>query len=355
MKPRIKPTVALIFGGRGCEHDVSVEGAKFMLPLIDTERYNPLPILITRCGEWLTLQDVEAKALPAALIRRVIPSTVTPDTTSRGLIDESGRLIPIDAIIPLLHGDHGEDGEIAGVLESSGIPYVGCDVVSGAIAIDKVCTKILAEHLGIPTARYKLLVTDDRDPGEDYLSECESALGYPMFVKPARLGSSFGASKANDRPELIAAIRTALATGDGRILIERCVNISRELECAYLSTPERRDVLSIGEIKLRGSYDFNKKYLDTSTVTLNPRPTLSDTARDKILSYSRRLATLIGVRDLSRFDFFEDTDGEILFNELNTFPGFTASSMYPMLMEVEGITNKALVSLLISSALSRAK
>lgn len=354
MKQNEKPTVALIFGGRGFEHDVSVEGAKFMLPLIDTERFNPLPVLITKRGEWLTLPLSGDGNRKDTLSRRVTPIAGENTSAPHGLCDLSCEFIPVDLAIPLLHGDHGEDGEISAVLESAGIPYVGCDVISGAVAIDKVYTKILAKHLDIPIAPFRLL-TLRSEPTDSDISECESELGYPMFIKPARLGSSFGASSAGDRTELKRALREAHATGEERILVEKKVQIMRELECAYLSVPDQKEVYSIGEIRVGASYDFNKKYLDTSSVTLNPHPELPGEIRSNILRYTQDLAALIGVRDLSRFDFFEDSEGNILFNELNTFPGFTASSMFPMLMEVEGITNKELISLLISAALSRAK
>ena len=353
MKQLNLPAVALIFGGRGFEHDVSVEGAKFMFPLIPTDKYTPIPILISKSGEWLTVAPKDRNDGSMHLSHRVFPYPTADGKPHGSLITEDGDLIPIHAAIPLLHGDHGEDGEIQGLLTAARIPFVGCAPLASAICSDKAYTKLVAESIGIPTARG---ITFSRSRfGFDtasIISECESSLGYPVFVKPTALGSSIGASEAFDREMLSSALSVAIETGVDRILVEVYVRKLRELECAYLSLPDREPILSIGEISCEGSYDYTKKYL-SSSARVRDSASLSESADSLIRSCVHRLAPALGVRDLCRFDFFECEDGNIIFNEVNTMPGFTPTSLYPALIRRCGIEPRELVESLIRTAINR--
>ena len=354
MKQLDLPAVALIFGGRGFEHDVSVESAKFVLPLIPTDKYTPIPILISESGEWLTTDPTsDDTRLTARLSLRVFPFPKGKNDSHGNLITERGDLIRVDAAIPLLHGDHGEDGEIQGVLCAAGIPFVGCSTVAGAVSADKEYTKLVAESIGITTARgITFSAARARLDTNAVLSECETALGYPLFVKPTTLGSSIGASEAFDRGALVTAIENAVMTGVDRILVEKYVRKTRELECAYLSIPGSDPILSIGEIRCEGSYDYTKKYLSGDACVLDCAG-ISDSTDRLIRSSVLRLAEALGIRDLCRFDFFECEDGSIIFNEVNTMPGFTRSSLYPALIKKCGMDNRMLIDALIRASLTR--
>ena len=363
MKKDNRSAVLLLFGGRGFEHSVSVEGAKFLFPKIDTEKNLPIPVYINRLGEWLTVRD------PIGYSRRHKDNSL-PDTSKfntrvypyprkggiGGAITVGKRELPIALAIPLLHGDHGEDGEIQGALETALIPYVGSDVSAGALSADKAYTKIIAEYLGIPTAPFRLAIADGVIfDNEELLFECEESFGYPMFVKPARLGSSVGAASVNCRDELRGAIASIISLGQSRILIEKQIKLSRELECAYLALDGDLLISEPGEIRVDGGfYDYETKYL-SDTASVREVSELPPEKAERLRAYTERLAEYLGIRELSRFDFFEDADGNIIFNEVNTFPGFTESSLYPRLVRLMGISARELVNRLISERTEQGK
>ena len=355
MNDKQKTTVALIFGGRGFERDVSLKGAEFVFPLIDRARYNPIPIHVTKVGDWLTDPEVfsgtaVSSAHPARLTLAHFPAR---QNKKGGIRSEDGRFLPIDLCLPLLHGDHGEDGEIQGTLDTAGIPYVGCGVSAGAIATDKAYTKIIAEHLGIPTVPWLLFIASRGlfDPEELYLS-AEKKLSYPMIVKPARLGSSFGISRVNNREELTRAAKSIISLGQSRILIESFIPVLRELECALLDRSGDRIVTSPGEIRPNAPlYGFDEKYSSSTPAIIKAKAEISQHGADLLKNYSRILADYLGVRGLCRIDFFESADGKIYFNEINTLPGFSGGSLYPRMIAAEGIGSVELISALIDTAL----
>ena len=320
-----KRKVALLWGGRGRESEVSARGKEHILPLIDRDRYDVLPIFIHKDGRWLTPDGEEVLAYRG------------------GLYSPCGRLIfSPDCVLPLLHGDFGEDGRVQGALDCADIPYVGCGVSAGAICRDKAVVKMLAASLGIPTLPFVLAL---RPEGIDFaVRSAEAGLRYPMIVKPTSLGSSVGVSVAECRDDLASAISTVFALSD-RVIIEPYLRHKRELECGYFSTKGKEIFTNPGEILLSGLYGYDEKYLSPDT-SLALRADITADICQRVREYSRRLVRAVGVGQLSRVDFLLSGEG-LYFNEINTMPGFTDGSLYAMMLEGSGITESQLLSMLI--------
>ena len=326
----MKATIALIHGGEGYEHDISVLGANNISKMICREKYDVLPVLIDKRGEWL-IDGGKTSVFPVLLGGK------------SGLISDSA-FIPIDLAIPLLHGDHGEDGEVLGALKSAHIKFIGCGILPSALTADKISAKLIASSIGIPTADF--VFSTDKNCDKIVL-QAEKALAYPMFVKPSGLGSSIGISKAHNRKELISAYERALKYSE-RILIEKAVEVKCELECAYLGVFGKH-LYRVGKVISDGKfYDFDKKYLsytETSADIENEEVAIAVTkAADK-------LREVIGAGGLARFDFFLANDGTILFNEINTFPGMTKTSLFPALTVGMGFSEGEFINRLIEEAL----
>lgn len=320
--------VALIWGGRGYEKDVSRGGMENILPLIDENTYRVLSVHIDPQGRW-TLDG-----------REVYP--VMP-----GGLMTNGGFIKIDCAFPLLHGDFGEDGRVQGALDCAGISYVGCDTLTSALCRDKFSVKAVAKALDIPTLSSILA-----KKGEDIdkvVENCEREIGYPTFVKPTSLGSSVGASGANDRKELLSAIKRAFEYTD-RIIMEKCLSPKRELECGFLQVNGKDLFTKCGEILCDGFYSYDKKYASPE-VKICPVAEVDEEIHRKIAEYSGRLVRALGIRGLSRIDFFLSR-GELYFNEINTMPGQTKGSLFPKMIESAGISPKEYANLLIEGALS---
>ena len=338
-----KARVALIFGGEGSEREVSLAGAKFVLPLIDREKYEVVPTLITQSGEWLVFRD--GAPFPTDISRGI------PAFPTRRGFTLSGEIIKIDCAIPLLHGTRGEDGIIQVLLASAGIAFVGSDAYAGSLAMDKAFTKTVVSSLGIPTVRGHLLIDGSAThTKEGAIAAAEADFGYPMFVKPAREGSSVGAATARDREELDLAIGSATAASDGRALIEEYIDNRVELECAYLGACGKQLFTGIGEITTEGFYDYGEKYAEGSKARVSPSSKYEDIWGDRIREWSQKIVEMLGVRQLARLDYFLSGD-RLYFNELNTFPGFTEASLYPALVARCGIDPKELIELLIQDTL----
>ena len=331
MKECNLPTVALIYGGRGHESEVSVRGAERIMPLIDREKYRTVSVFIHKDGRWLC----NGGEVFPALIGGV-----------SGLCRE-GEMMPISCAIPILHGDFGEDGVVQGALENARISYVGCSVSAGAVCCDKAMTKLVAEALGIKTVPW-LLAEDESDA-----LKAEKKLGYPLFVKPCSLGSSVGAVVARNREELISALKNAFAL-DKRVIVEKYIHHPRELECGYFRGKCKEIFTNPGEIICeKDFYDYSSKYIDCDGTTLCPAAEVGEDIREQIKRHSATLVAAIGVRDLCRIDFFL-SDGTLYFNEINTMPGFTADSLYPKMLDMAGIPPRELIEGLIENALGRA-
>ncbi len=335
-KSKAKPkNVAVIFGGEGFEHDISVLGAKFVLKNIDRRKFKPLSVFIDKNGEWF--------------LKKKNSSLSVSLTKKRGVsgILLKRKFIRLDAAFPLLHGDFGEDGKIQGLLETLKIPFVGCDTYSSAVCSDKGYTKHVAEGLGIPTVPW--LYYDGGDT-QELVSLAEAVLGYPIFIKPARLGSSIGSGIARSREELYDLLHLACEVGKERVLAERCLNSPRELECAFLEFQGKVYFTPPGEVRCDGGfYDYSEKYGENSRATVLSKADLDPQISEEIIAHSAMLAKRLGLRGISRIDFFL-SEGKLYFNEINTVPGMTEASLYPTLIGGLGIGAFELINGLIDDA-----
>jgi len=328
----MKRTVALIYGGEGFEHDISCIGAENIIGMIDRSQYEVMRVFVSENGEWF-IESEEEK----------IPTFPVFINGNSGFL-ANGKIETADVAIPLLHGDRGEDGNIMGALNTAHIKFVGCGVLAGAVCADKVCTKIIADALDIPTAKWTFSADETY---ESAIKEAEAALGYPMFIKPSALGSSIGISRVSCPEEFKTAYHKARALSD-RVLIEEAVNVKLELECAYLGA-SGKSYFKVGEVMSDGNfYDFDKKYrLPTETKTEVAEKGIEDC----VTALAKKLKQTIGIKQLSRFDFFLTEDGKILFNEINTFPGMTKTSLYPLLTLKMGFSEGEFINRLIAEAL----
>ena len=339
-------TIAILFGGCSEEHDVSVKSAMEIAASIDTERYEPIYIGITRSGVWKICERPCADWEKGACRRAVI----SPDSETHGLLTvESGgcRVLHIDAVFPVLHGKSGEDGAVQGLLELSGIPYVGCDIQSSAICMDKSLAYIVARSAGIDTPEFLILNGDDVAVPDD--------LGYPVFVKPARSGSSFGVSKV-DRADDVGAALAAARQFDSKILIEQPV-LGMEVGCAVVGNGAELFVGEVDQIKLlHGLFRIHQeaepeKGSENAVITVPAD--LPEGKREQIRETAKSIYTALGCEGLARVDMFLQADGRIILNEVNTLPGFTSYSRYPRMMAAAGVDLSALIDRCISLAMGR--
>lgn len=334
-----KICVGVLFGGKSGEHEVSLRSAASIVAALDKERYDVVPLGITPEGRWLSPAD-SSRMLPSAEFTQV------PETSA---ISVSGELQPpVDVVFPVLHGTHGEDGTVQGFLELAGLPYVGAGVLGSAAGMDKDVMKRLFRDHGLPVVEWLLVMRADLASAP---ARVEREFVYPVFVKPANLGSSVGISKVHDAAELKPALELA-ASFDRRILVERAID-ARELECSVLGNDN--PVASVaGEIvPIHEFYDYDAKYIEEGSKLLIPAP-ITEQQSDAIRDLSCRAFTAIDCAGMARVDcFLERPTGKIYLNEINTIPGFTSISMYPKLWEASGISYAALLDRLIALALER--
>lgn len=348
-----KKTVGILFGGQSSEHEVSCMSAATIIASIDTGRYDIVIIGITKEGKWIKtecVEDIESGAWKNGKTRVVI----SPDAAHGGLIFTDGnekKIQKIDVVFPVLHGLYGEDGTIQGVLELARIPYVGCGVLSSALAMDKLFTKIVVERLGIRQAAFAALTRSSLKDMKAAVKQVEDRLTYPVFVKPSNAGSSRGVTKATGPAELEAALLEA-AKHDRKILVEETI-IGREIECAVLGGEDSK-ASGVGEVLAAADfYDYDAKYNSVESKTVIS-PELPSGKEDEIREDALAIFHALDGYGLARVDFFlEAGTNEVVFNEINTMPGFTNISMYPMLWEAKGISKQMLVDRLIKSALLR--
>lgn len=344
--------VAVLFGGRSGEHPVSCISAASVLSHLDPERFDVTAIGITRSGRWL---EMDPAALPTAHGRELPEVTsgsaalLRLDTQSSAVaIPTDGRALDVDVIFPVLHGPYGEDGTLQGLLELADLPYVGPGVLASAVAMDKEFTKRLLVSAGLAVAPFVSLRPGMTTP----VAEVE-ALGLPVFVKPARAGSSLGVSRVDDWADLPAAIAAA-REHDPKVLIEAAV-VGHEVECGVLEFPDGHiDASPIAEITVADNrfYDFDAKYLDeVSSFELPAR--LPADVTDRVRAAAMTAFRAIDAQGLARVDFFVGDDGSITVNEINTMPGFTPISMYPRMWAEGGIDYPTLLATLIDTALAR--
>ena len=348
-----KPNLAVVFGGQSSEHDISCLSAPNVIDHIDKEKYNLYLIGITKEGHWVLVDQVE-DIRDGSWRNSQISAVLSPDATKKGMYlitEDKTAFQPLDVVFPVLHGLWGEDGTIQGILEMAKIPYVGCGVLASAVSMDKFVTKELVSRLGIRQAAFVPVLREQLEKDEEaILARVEKELGYPVFVKPSRAGSSCGVNKAVDRASLRFALAEA-AKHDRKILVEEMI-VGREIECAVLGGYEAK-ASGVGEILSAADfYDFDAKYNNADSRTIVD-PDLPKEVVERVRESAVRIFAGVDGYGLSRVDFFVKADGEVVFNEINTLPGFTAISMYPMLWEQRGVSKDELVEELIRLAFAR--
>ena len=347
-----KQNLAVIFGGQSSEHEISCMSASNIIQCIDAQRYNIILVGITKEGHWVEAADLNA-VQDGSWRQSKTSIVLSPDSTRKGLYrmseDEKAQFVHLDVIFPVLHGLYGEDGTVQGLFKLAGIPFVGCGLFASAAGMDKLYTKIIVDTLGIRQAKYVPVYKEELPKMDEVVARVESALEYPVFVKPSRAGSSKGVNKAANREQLKNALVEA-ADNDRKILVEETI-IGREVECAVLGNLDVK-ASGVGEILSADEfYDFDAKYYNSESKTLVDPP-MPENMREQIREDAVKIFMALDGRGLSRVDFFL-TESGVVFNEINTLPGFTAISMYPMLWEAQGIPKKELVQKLIDLAFER--
>lgn len=351
--------VGVIFGGRSGEHEISLRSARSIVDAIDRTRYEVTLIGIDRAGRWRLLDEPAFRRLTdaglAALDGTGTEVLLSPTPGGRDLIirgEPATSLDRLDVLFPVLHGTYGEDGTIQGLLELADIPYVGSGVLGSAVGMDKDVQKRLLQAAGIPVVPFLTVTRRQWEADDRSLSAAAAALGLPLFVKPANLGSSVGITKVKALDALAAAVATAFEY-DNKIVIEHGVN-AREIECAVLGNDEPEASVP-GEICPHAEfYSYDAKYLDESGATLKIPAPLTPTQTEAVRHLAVRVFLLLDCAGMARVDLFLDRDtGTLYVNELNTIPGFTAISMYPKLWEASGVPYAELIQRLIDLALER--
>jgi len=339
-----KSRVAIICGGKSSEHEISCVSANGILNAIDRNKFEPVLIGITKSGKWLLLPDDSNFSIVNGALPTVPESGIEVSITSLGLV-AGGKQLAIDVAFPVLHGPYGEDGTIQGLFEMIGIKYVGSGVLASAVSMDKSYAKPIFASAGLSVAA-GIVVTSKN-------FELPSNLTFPLFVKPARSGSSRGTTKVKQKSDLASAVEHALSF-DTKVIIEQAV-AGKEIECAVLQADGKITASEVGQISISSKfefYDFQAKYLDNSMELIVPAD-LPAGVQSKIQQAAIAAFNAAGCEGLARVDFFYSTQGEIIINEINTMPGFTPTSVYPKLIEKNGINYQELISKLITTAQTR--
>lgn len=354
-----KLSVCVLFGGISPEHEVSLRSAEFVLNSLDPEKFNVFPVGITKNGDWILYAGKDYSLLPTGEWKNYPENrraAISP-VRGQGLLSFEGDCVVrewIDVVFPVLHGENGEDGAMQGLLQMAGIPYVGPHVAASAVAMDKTLTKLVVDQAGVRQAVWMLVRSADVDARLDWvLDQVEKKFNYPVFAKPAGTGSSVGVSKASDRNALKDALLKA-GTYDAKILVEEFIH-GREVEVAVMGNTS--PVASIcGEIDSGAEfYDYDAKYVTDTSVAYIPAR-ISEDVSEQVRDAAVRIYSAIGCQGLSRVDFFVTYEGnEVVFNEINTLPGFTSISMFPKLFAASGIPAGQLVEELLNLALEAAK
>jgi D-alanine-D-alanine ligase len=347
-----KLRVAIVAGGASSEHQISCISASGVLAAIDQSKFEPILIGITQSGQWIDMRQRDFERGSDGL-------SYVPEKGERlvvdvhGIKDSKGSDLGIDLVFPLLHGAYGEDGTIQGLLEMAGMAYVGSGVLASAVAMDKSFAKPIYADFGLRVADGITVQRDNWNKSKDLEIAKIRALGFPIFIKPARSGSSRGTSKVKDESAISEAIEDAFKY-DPRVLVEAAV-VGREIECAVLQIDGVAKASVLGEVKVHPPhefYDFDAKYIDSST-TFDipadlPPPIASAIAQAAITAFEA-----LGCEGLARVDFFLSEDNQITINELNTMPGFTPTSVFPALWQKSGKSYSQIITILLESALRR--
>ncbi len=354
----MKKKVCVVFGGVSPEHDISERSVTSIINNLNKDKYIIYPLGITKEGEWYLYSGKTENIIDGKWtedkehLKRAI---ISPDASHKGIIDlEDNKIIEIDIVFPVLHGECGEDGTIQGLFELAGLKYVGMGVLASANSMDKAYTKIVLQSAGIPQADWIVAKTWEFDKIEETMDLAEKKFGYPCFVKPANTGSSVGVFKAHDRSELKKALFDA-AEFDRKILIEEFID-GHEVECSILGNEDPK-AGEVGEIiPTVEFYDFDAKYSSESTTMLQIPAKIPEDIRNKVREYAIAAFKALGGAGLSRVDFFiKHSDNSIVLNEINTLPGFTSISMYPKLWQAMGVEYSDLLDELIELGLKRVR
>jgi D-alanine-D-alanine ligase len=353
-----KLTIGILCGGKSAEHEVSLQSAKNIYDAIDRERYNPILIGINKTGKWLLDESRNGNLIRNAGDPKNIHlgepgeggegKEVALVPASGGQLSGAGLLPKLDAVFPILHGPFGEDGTVQGLLKCAGLPFVGAGVLGSAVSMDKDVMKRLLRDGGVPIGKFLAV---NNSGGAPSFADAALALGQPVFVKPANMGSSIGVSKVNDE----AAYRAALAQAfryDTKVILEENIP-GRELECSVLGNEAPAASLP-GEIRAaRDFYSYKAKYIDPDGAVLDIPAKLPEALTGTVQSLAIKTFQVLECRGLARVDFFLKENGEVLVNEINTMPGFTNISMYPKLWEASGVPYSELIHRLICFAIEQ--
>ena len=350
-----KVRVCVLFGGRSCEHEVSVTSAKAVLEAIDKDKYEVTMVGVTKEGRWLAAADAVPLLQAGVVEDGQLPAAVLDYMGSRSLAVQGDQAAAkqVDVVLPILHGPFGEDGTVQGFLELAGVPYVGSGVLGSAVGMDKEMMKRIFRDEGLSQVDFAALRRPrwQRQP-EVVQAEIEAEFDYPLFVKPANLGSSVGVSKAFDRAGLVRAIDEGFRF-DTKVIVEAEARDCREVECAVLGNDEPR-ASAVGEVVPSNEfYDYEAKYVSDDSELYIPARIAPQTRR-RVRQLSLQAFGAVEAAGLARVDFFVDRATEAIYiNEINTIPGFTPISMYPKLWEASGVSYGALIDQLIQLALER--
>lgn len=346
--------VLVLFGGQSEEHDVSLRSAQTVIAALDPNRYEIARAGITRDGQWLTQGDPLARLVASSPLGSLKDGT---EITALEVTEEDGALPAVlsgdvDVVFPVLHGPMGEDGTVQGMLELTGLPYVGSGVLGSAIAMDKAIAKTIFDREGIPQVNWMLVQRRDWEDHPDVvIAKASKTIGYPCFVKPANMGSSVGVGKANNPVDLADALHLA-ARYDRRILVEQGVD-ARELEISVLGNETPIASVAGEVVPSNEFYDYAAKYIDDRS-TFHVPADLDEKTLAAVQDIAIRAFRALDLAGMARVDFFlEKTTGKLFLNEVNTIPGFTSISMYPMLWEASGLPISELVDRLITLAIER--
>lgn len=349
-----KLNVVVLYGGSSPEHEVSIKSASTIVSKMNSEKYNIIPVYITKEGKWLMYEGQMTCQLANIDWEKFgVSTTLNLDKNSKSLIRIIGNKIsyvPIDVIFPVLHGTNGEDGTVQGIFEIANIAYVGCKVLASAASFDKAFAKTVADNISINQAKYLVFNNADEFIMADALKSIAKKIGYPCFVKPSGSGSSIGITKAKNKSELEKAITEAFDY-DNKIVVEKAI-VGREFECAILGKLDNCKASVVGEVlSAEEFYGYDAKYNNPESKTVIPAD-ISEEISNKIKEISIKIYKALGCSGLSRVDFFvENETNKVIFNEINTMPGFTNISMYPVLWESTNIPIEQLIDDLIEIAL----
>jgi len=357
--PSRKLKIAVLFGGRSGEHEISLDSARSVLSVLDPQKYEIFQVGISHAGVWLTGPDAH-QAMANGDPGKLLPCTILPDPSSPGLYTFRStqspqalvKLTELDVVFPVLHGTYGEDGTLQGLLEMADLAYVGAGVTGSSVGMDKGIFKEVMRAIGIPTVESTVVLRSEIEKDiEEVIRRAEAVAPYPLFIKPVNLGSSVGITKCNRRADLGEALLDAAAY-DRRVLVERGVD-GREIEVSVLGN-DNPQVSVPGEVlPSREFYSYESKYIDGTSDLLIPAP-LPAAVTDQIRTLAVRAFKAIDCAGMARVDFFvERSNSAIYLNELNTIPGFTSISMYPKLWEASGLSYASLVDRLVDLALER--